>query len=235
MIPRCATVIDELDQGEAVVARRAGGATGTSCAHRHRRVARPAQDDGELLVGPAVAARDGDRDLLDAGVVAGAAPGRRRRQAAPAARPPGSPVNPAGSSPAKPTVAGDVGVGRGAGDVVAGCRRDVPLDRLGVAAGVGAAGGLLAVDVGRLDAQLRGRRGSPPPATPRMTTATSTSTRVSPRSSRTSACDGTARQTCTWLKMPYIAETSAMATKPTIRPMTMMTSGSNSAVSFAIL
>ena len=27
---------------------------------------------------------------------------------------------------------------------------------------------------------------------------------------------------CTWLKMPYIAETSAMATKPTIRPMMTM-------------
>ena len=31
--------------------------------------------------------------------------------------------------------------------------------------------------------------------------------------------------TLTWLKMPYIAETSAMATKPTMRPMTTMIGG----------
>ena len=42
-------------------------------------------------------------------------------------------------------------------------------------------------------------------------------------------------QTSTWLKMPYIAETSAMATKPTIPPITMMTSGSKIEVSFLIL
>ena len=42
-------------------------------------------------------------------------------------------------------------------------------------------------------------------------------------------------QTSTWLKMPYIAETRAMATNPTITPITMMTSGSKIAVSFLIL
>src|SRR4029079_11080852 len=31
----------------------------------------------------------------------------------------------------------------------------------------------------------------------------------------------------TWLKMPYIADTSAIATKPTMRPMITMTAGSN--------
>ena len=46
---------------------------------------------------------------------------------------------------------------------------------------------------------------------------------------------GGVHQTLTCLKMPYIADTRAMATKPTRRPMTMMTAGSNSAVSFLIL
>ena len=50
------------------------------------------------------------------------------------------------------------------------------------------------------------------------------------------ASDAGACQTFTWLKMPYIAETSATATKPDdAAPMTMMTAGSNSAVSFLIL
>ena len=53
---------------------------------------------------------------------------------------------------------------------------------------------------------------------------------VAPRCS-----DGRTCHTSTWLKMPYIAETRATATKPTIRPMTMMTAGSKSAVSFLIL
>ena len=34
----------------------------------------------------------------------------------------------------------------------------------------------------------------------------------------------------TWLKIPYIAETSAMATKPTITPMITITTGSKSVV-----
>ncbi len=35
--------------------------------------------------------------------------------------------------------------------------------------------------------------------------------------------------------MPYIADTNATATKPTMPPITTMTIGSNSAVSLAIL
>ncbi len=34
----------------------------------------------------------------------------------------------------------------------------------------------------------------------------------------------------TWLKMPYMADTSAIATNPTMRPMITMTAGSKRAV-----
>ena len=79
---------------------------------------------------------------------------------------------------------------------------------------------------------------SPPstatPARPRITIVSSSSTRVSP------AFEIPIRRrppghVFTWLKMPYIAETSATATKPTSSPITMMTAGSNSEVSFLIL
>ena len=73
-------------------------------------------------------------------------------------------------------------------------------------------------------------------AIPMIATAISSSIRVSPSSfvpGRTRLC--TADHTLTWPKMPYIADTSAIATKPTMLPMAMITIGSMSEVTFLIL
>ena len=64
-----------------------------------------------------------------------------------------------------------------------------------------------------------------------MTSTTSSSTRVNPAS----GCRSGHEPTLTWWKMPYMAETRAMATKPTMRPTAMMTAGSIRAVKRLIL
>lgn len=71
-------------------------------------------------------------------------------------------------------------------------------------------------------------------ATPKIVIETSNSRSVSPASPEALGLFGTAH-TFTWRKTPYIADTKAMATNPTIRPMTTMTIGSKSEVSFLIL
>jgi len=71
---------------------------------------------------------------------------------------------------------------------------------------------------------------------PMIATAMISSIRVSPvlfEPVRTRVC--TVDYTATWPKTPYIADTRAIATKPTTPPMAMITTGSMSEVTFLIL